>query len=94
MAKYNVSIGDDFVIDAVEVEEIDAVEKLAAIADRRVADKRETKIAYAVLAFIGLAITLSAIIGLCDGSYNELAGVWATGSIWVGVILGRYFKKE
>jgi multidrug transporter EmrE-like cation transporter len=94
MAKYSVSIGDDFLIDAVEVEDIDAVERLAAIAERRAAKKRETSIAYAVLGFIGLAITVSAVVGLIDGSYNELAGVWATGSIWVGVILGRYFKKE
>jgi len=94
MAKYNVTIGDAFAIDAVEVENIDAVEKLAAVAERRAATRRETSIAYSVLGFIALAIACSAILGWHDGSYNELAAVWSTSSIWVGVILGRYFKKE
>ena len=93
MAKYNVTIGEAFAIDAVEVDDIDAVEKLAAIAERRAATKRETGFAFSVLGFIALAILGSAILGWRDGSYNELAAVWSTSSIWVGVILGRYFKK-
>ena len=94
MAKYKVTIGDDFTIEAVGVEDVGAVEALAAIAERRMANKREIRIAYAVLGFIVFAIAVSAILGWTDGSYDELDAVWSTGSIWVGVILGRYFKKE
>lgn len=94
MAKYKVNIGDDFIIEAVEVEDIGAVEALAAIAEHCAASKRETRIAYAVLGFIGIAIVVSAVLGWAGGSYDELDAVWSTSSIWVGVILGRYFKKE
>jgi hypothetical protein len=94
MAKYKVTVGKPFAIDGVEIEDIEAVEKLAAIEERRDTARHRARITYGVLGFMSLAITATAMVGWWDGSYNELNAVWASGSIWVGMVLGRYFKKD
>ena len=72
MAKYNVTVGVPFAIDALEIEEIEAVERLAAINERRLTAKHQARITYVVLAFTMLAIVTTAIVGWYDGSYDEL----------------------
>lgn len=94
MAKYKVTVGKPFAIDGVEIEDIEAVEKLAAIDERRDTARHQARITYGMLGFMALAITATAMLGWWDGSYNELNAVWASGSIWVGTVLGRYFKKD
>lgn len=94
MAKYNVTIGDDFVIEAIDIEDVTAVEALAGVVERRARRKHEAVLAYAVLGFAGLGLLISMSIGLVDGSFDELGGTWAVASPWVGMVLGRYFKME
>lgn len=96
MAKYSVTIGKPFAVDGVEIEEVDAVERLAAIDERRAFARDQGRITYGVLGAMALAVLLTAFIGWHDGSYNELNAVWNNGGIWVGLVLGRYFnfKKD
>lgn len=94
MAKYNVTVGDDFVIEAIDIEDVTAVEVLAGVVERRARRKHEAVLAYAVLGFAGASLLISMSIGLFDGSFDELGGTWAVVSPWVGMVLGRYFKME
>jgi hypothetical protein len=94
MAKYTVSIGKPFAVDAIEIDDIEAVERLATIDECRATARHQARITYGVLGFMSLAIVTTAIIGWYDGSYDELNAVWGAGGIWVGLVLGRYFKKD
>lgn len=94
MANYTVTFGKPFAVDGFEIEEIEAVEKLAEIEERRDTARHQARITYGVLSFMALAITATATLGWRDGSFDELNAVWASGSIWVGIVLGRYFKKD
>ena len=94
MAKYEVSIGEDFAVDGVEIEDIDAVERLAAIDEQRGISRDQTRITYGVLALMVAAMSVTTFIGWQDGSYDELNTVWNAGAIWVGMVLSPYFKKD
>jgi len=97
MAKYQVAVGMHFAVEGVEIEEIEeieAVEKLAEIDERRDVARHRARITYGVLGFMALAIIATTILGWWDGSYGELNVVWGTGSIWIGMVLGGYFKKD
>lgn len=93
MAKYKVTIGKPFAVDGVEIENIDSVERLAAIDERRALARDQVRLAYGVLGLMLAAVCLATLMGWRDGSYNELNTVWSAGGVWVGLVLGRYFKK-
>jgi hypothetical protein len=94
MAKYKVTIGEPFAVDGVEIEDIEAVDRLAAIDERRLLARHQARITCGVLALMVAAMGISAIMGWRDGSYDELNAVWSAGGPWVGLVLGRYFKKD
>lgn len=94
MAKYMVTIGEEFAVDGVEIDDIDAVERLAAIDARRRLSSRQDQFAFGVLGVFLVAIAISALMGWLDGTYDELGTVWSAGGIWAGLVLGRYFKKD
>ena len=94
MAKYKVAIGEEFALDGIEIEDIDAVERLAAIDDRRRLSRHQARFTYGVLGLFVVALGIAAMIGWQDKSFDELAAVWAAGGIWAGLVLGRYFKKD
>ena len=94
MAKYKVSIGKPFAVDGVEIEDVDAVERVTAIDERRILARDQTRLTYGVLGFMAAALCVTSFVGWWDGTYDELGAVWSTGSIWVGLVLGRYFKKD
>ena len=94
MAKYNVTIGKPFAVDGVEIEDVEAVERLAAIDERRALARDQARLTYGVLGLMVVAVGLATFMGWQDGSYNELNTVWNAGGIWVGLVLGRYFKKD
>jgi hypothetical protein len=94
MAKYKVTIGEPFAVDGVEIEDIEAVERLAAIDERRLLARDQARITYGVLAAMAGALGITTFMGWQDGSYDELNTVWNAGGVWVGLVLGRYFKKD
>lgn len=93
MAKYKVTIGELFEVDGVEVEDVDAVERLSAVDERRRLARDQSRITYGVLGAMVAAVIATTIMGWYDGSYDELNSVWNAGGVWVGLVLGRYFKK-
>ena len=68
MAKYKVSIGEDFAVDGVEIEDIDVVERLAAIDERRGISRDQARITYGVLGLTVVAMSVTTFIGWQDGS--------------------------
>jgi hypothetical protein len=94
MAKYNVSIGKPFAVDGIEIEDVDAVERLAAIDQNRRLSLQQTRLTYGVLGVFVCAMILATLMGREDGSFDELRAVWGAGSFWAGLVLGRYFKKD
>ena len=94
MAKYKVTIGKPFAVDGVEIEDVDAVERLAAIDERRALARDQARLTYGVLGVLLAAMGLATSMGWQDGSYDELYAVWSAGGFWAGLVLGRYFKKD
>lgn len=94
MAKYKVTIGEPFAVDGVEIEDVDAVERLAAIDERRALARDQARLTYGVLGVLLVAMGLATSMGWRDGSYDELYAVWSAGGFWAGLVLGRYFKKD
>jgi hypothetical protein len=94
MAKFKVSIGKPFAVDGVEIEDVEAVERLAAIDERRALARNQARLTYGVLGVLLAAMALATFIGWRDGSYDELYAVWSAGGFWAGLVLGRYFKKD
>jgi len=93
MAKYKVTIGEEFVVDGVEITNVKSVERLAAIDGRRRRERQQAPLAYGVLGLFSAAFVASAVIGWYDGSYDELLAVWVTGHGWATFVIGRFFKK-
>lgn len=94
MAKYNVTIGKDFAVDGVEIEDIDAVERLATIEGRYTLARDQTRLTYGVFVVLVIAMGLATWMGWQDGSYDELQAAWSVGSFWAGFVLRPYFKKD
>lgn len=94
MAKYNVSIGKPFAVDGVEVEDVEAVERLVAIDERRSLARHQARLTYGVLGGLSVSMGAAAFMGWYDGTFNELYVVWGAGGPWAGLVLGRYFKKD
>ena len=51
-------------------------------------------IALAVLAFIAIAISVAAIIGLRDGTFNELNGAWIVAASPFGAVVTHYLGRK
>ncbi len=94
MGKYSVSVGSEFELSDVTVEDVAVIEKIAAIEDRRRLVRRQGCLTYLVLGVFAVAFFSTSIIGWWDGTYNELSAVWMYGSFWVGLVLNPHFKKE
>lgn len=94
MAKYKVTIGKPFAVDGFEIEDVEAVERLAAIDERRGLARDQARLTYGVLGVFVAAMAVAAFMGWEDGTYDELYAVWSAGGFWAGLVLGRYFKKD
>lgn len=94
MAKYKVTIGKPFAVDGVEIEDVEAVERLAAIDERRGFARDQARLTYGVLGSFVVAIAIAALMGWRDGTFDELDAAWRAGGFWAGLVLGRYFKKD
>ena len=51
-------------------------------------------IALGVLGFVAIAISVATIIGLQDGTFNELNGVWIAAAPLVGAVVGYYLGRK
>lgn len=94
MTKFAVTIGKDFLVDGIEIDDVDAVERIASIDERRRLVKQQTRLTYGVLGAFSFAMVVSTCLGWFDSSFDEVAVVWSMGSPWAAWIMGRYFKKD
>lgn len=94
MARFEVSVGEPFEVDAVEVEPIEVTERRAAIDAKRVHAKRQATITFLFLGAIAAASAIATVIGCLDGSFDELGYVWTGSSGWLFMVLKPYFKKD
>jgi hypothetical protein len=51
-------------------------------------------IAIGVLVFAGVALGVAAFVGLRDGSFNELNGVWMPAAPLVGAVVFHYLGRK
>ena len=91
MSEYKVTVGKDFVIDAVEVSE-DLIPQITNIVEEIEKVKTRRLIAVVAIVIICCALISATLIGCNDGSYNEVSTVWEKVQIPVGLILGYYFS--
>jgi hypothetical protein len=94
MAKFEVTLGEEFEVGGVEVEDVAEVTALAEIDQVRRMARHRARLAYIVLAVFVVAMIVATLLGYADGTMDEVAAVWSHGSIFVGLVLGWYFKKD
>lgn len=92
MKRFNVVIGEDFEIEALELECVEDVAKLSAVSSMHRRSRAQERMAYFLLAGIGIALAGATLIGLYDGSMNEVGTVWSASAFPMGYILKAYFE--
>ena len=94
MAKFNIKIGRQFEIDAVDIE--DETDFLTAASDAaEKADDARTR-ARTLLGLglaAALAMAIAAWMGIADGSFDEVDAVWSAIAFPLGVIIERDFLR-
>lgn len=93
MGLYNVVVGDDFEISAVEVEDVEDVCELSKIAERRRHQSVQQRLTYLILVAIIVALLIATAIGIHDGTLNEVGLVWSAAALPLGYVLKAYFDK-
>jgi hypothetical protein len=94
MAKFDVTVGDEFEVAGCEINSVDDVERLAALDERRQTFRHQMRLCYGVLTAFIVAAAVSTALGWRDGTYDELVAVVAFGGPWAALVVGRYFKKD
>lgn len=94
MPRFEVKIGDEFEVAGFEIEDVDDIDRLADLDERRRKFKRQTHLIYGVLAVFVIAAAVSALLGWMDGTYDELSAVLAVGGPWAALVVQPHFKKD
>lgn len=93
MGRYKVIVGDDFEIEALEVEDVEDVSELSEIAGRRVHQRVQVRLTYLIFGAIVLSLLIATAIGIYDGSFDEVNSVWSAAALPLGYVLKAYFDK-
>ncbi|MEH6791752.1 hypothetical protein [Parasphingorhabdus sp.] len=93
MSKYNVIVGDDFQIEAFELQDIEDISKLSKIANGRAQQRIQERLTYLILISIVAALLSATAIGLFDGSFDEVGLVWSAAALPLGYILKAFFDE-
>lgn len=89
--KFQVKIGNDFVVDAFSVNDEKIIEAAADAQARLEIAKTRRNITLGVMAFVIMALICATYIGVRDGSYDEVSSVWDAAKFPTGFILATYF---
>jgi hypothetical protein len=93
MTKFEVCVGTEFEVSAVEVGSIETVLALSAVSStHRTLRMRENLTVFAMVV-LGISLLVATLIGLFDGSFNEVNAVWTAGGVPLGFVLRTYFEK-
>jgi hypothetical protein len=93
MSRYEVVIGREFEIDAVEVEESPSQAKPATLTDTERRSRVRERLTYLIFAALVLAIAVATLIGFFDGSYDEVGAVWSAAAFPLGYVFKTYFEE-
>lgn len=94
MAKFQVKVGSRFDVEAVDLDNEAEFLAAAATAAEKVEDASTRSRA---LLGLGVAATaaliVATVLGVHDGSFDEVDAVWSAIALPLGVIIDRYFLK-
>jgi hypothetical protein len=93
MGRYEVVVGDDFEIVAMEIEDVEDVAELSRIAERRANQRVQERLTYLIFGTIVSALLIATAIGIYDGGFNEVGSVWSAAALPLGYVLKAYFDK-
>lgn len=93
MKRFNVTAGRDFEVEAIELIDVRDVAELSKINVTMARERRRVAVSYLILGSIGVALLIATIVGIYDGSLNEVSSVWAAAAVPLGLILRAYFDK-
>lgn len=92
MKRFEVVIGEDFEIEAFEVECVEDVAELGSIVANYRRSRAQERIAFLLLGGIGISLAVAGAISIYDGSYNEIGSVWSAAALPLGYILKAFFE--
>ena len=92
MTKYQVKIGKDFEVEAVEVQSVEDVHELSKVASKCADRRMRERLTAATVCAVLIALAIATVIGLYDGSFDEVGYVWGAAALPLGYILKAFFE--
>ena len=93
MTKFDVCVGNDFEVFAVDVETIESVVALSTVASTHRTFRMRENLTMLIMMTFGISLGVATCIGLFDGTFNEVNSVWTAGAVPLGFVLRSYFDK-
>ena len=94
MAKFKVTLGEDFHVDGVDIEDVGEVALLADLSERVRGARHRERLVYAGIAAGLVALAGAAVVGLIDGSFDELDAVWKIAAGPMGLALYPVLQRK
>lgn len=96
MAKYKVTIGSEFQIEAMGVPSKGTIDAASQAATQMAETKTRGVLAYLIVGAISFALVLAALLDYTvhQGVWQATTGVWAAAAFPLGFVLGHYFTKK
>lgn len=93
MARLTVLIGKEFEIQGVEIEDASSVDNLTRTQGEWLRNKFRQTLTIWMLSAAAIALVTATIIGVYDGSFDEVGSVWKAIGWPLGLIMGAYFDR-
>lgn len=91
MKRFQVRMGNDFEIDAFDIDPGCGLEPILEAKTKQDRERARRRVAYSLLAFIGAALASAAGVGLWRGDLAALHATWDALSLPLGSVLAFYF---
>lgn len=92
MKRYEVTIGQEFHISAVNVKGVEPISAAARAVDGIARSRVRGRLAFLLVVGIAVSLCIAAAVGYFDGSYNEVGEVWKGAGFILGYVLATYFS--
>lgn len=94
MPKFDDKASDDFEVYPVgEIKKVEDFETVSRIELSHREAKTRDRLIYISFALLVASLLAATLIGLRDGSFNEVETVWQVGAVPLGWMLKTYFSK-
>lgn len=94
MSKYKVTVGEKFEIEAFELQSVEEVCKLSKIESVQAHQRMRGRLTTLIIYGIFFALITATLIGLHDGSFDEVGYVWGAAAMPLGYILKTFFVES